>query len=209
MKLKNFLAAMLLVLCAAVCLSAQTQTQPADRNDETNLETQLYLIIGTNQDVDNAKLPAVLESVVKELRATLPFKNYRLATTMINRVKNGGRLDLSWVGGTLSTAIGAASNATPSFSQFKVREVKLVRNADNQPVVQMLGFNFGARIPIQTATGAVAANGAVAPVIAYENTGVSTDISMRESEPVIVGTLNIGPSGDAVILVVAARRTEK
>jgi len=128
---------------------------------------------------------------------------------MINRVKNGGRLDLSWVGGTLSTAIGSTSNATPSFSQFKVREVKLVRNADNQPVVQMLGFNFGARIPVQTATGAVAANGAVAPVIAYENTGVSTDISMRESEPVIVGTLNIGPSGDAVILVVAARRTDK
>jgi hypothetical protein len=209
MKLKNFLTAMLLVLCAAVCLSAQTQPQPADRNEETNLETQLYLIIGTNQDVDNAKLPTVLESVVKELRATLPFKNYRLATTMINRVKNGGRLDLSWVGGTLSTAIGSASNTTPSFSQFKVREVKLVRNADNQPVVQMLGFNFGARIPIQTATGAIAANGAVAATVAYENTGVSTDISMRESEPVIVGTLNIGPSGDAVILVVAARRTEK
>jgi hypothetical protein len=73
----------------------------------------------------------------------------------------------------------------------------------------MLGFNFGARIPIQTATGAVAANGAVAPVIAYENTGVFTDISMREAEPVIVGTLNIGPSGDAVILVVAAKRTDK
>ena len=209
MKLKNLLTAMLLVLCAAVCLSAQTQNQPADRNDETNLETQLYLIIGTNQDVDNAKLPAVLEPVVKELRATLPFKNYRLATTMINRVKNGGRLDLSWVGGTLSTAIGSASNATPSFSQFKVREVKLVRNADNQSVVQMLGFNFGARIPIQTATGAVAANGAVAPVVSYENTGVFTDISMRESEPVIVATLNIGPSGDAVILVVAAKRTDK
>jgi hypothetical protein len=146
---------------------------------------------------------------VKELRATLPFKNYRLATTMINRVKNAGRLDLSWVGGTLSTAIGSASNTTPSFSQFKVREVRLVRNADNQPVVQMLGFNFGARIPIQTATGAVAANGAVAPVIAYENTGVFTDISMREAEPVIVGTLNLGPSGDAVILVVAAKRTDK
>jgi len=28
------------------------------------------------------------------------------------------------------------------------------------------------------------------------------DISMREGEPVVVGTLNIGPSGDAIILVV-------
>jgi hypothetical protein len=72
----------------------------------------------------------------------------------------------------------------------------------------MLGFNFGARIPIQT-PGAIAANGTVAPTVNYEPTGVSTDISMRESEPVIVGTLNIGPSGDAIILVVSAKRTTK
>ena len=208
MKLKNFLTAMLLVLCAAVCLSAQTQTQPADRNDETNLETQLYLIIGTNQDVDNAKLPAVLDPVVKELRATLPFKNYRLATTMINRVKNAGRLDLSWVGGTLSTAIGSASNTTPSFSQFKVRQVKLVYDAQGTPTVQMAGFNFGARIPIQV-SGAIAANGAVAPNFSYESTGLATDISMREGEPVVVGTLNVGPSGDAIILIISAKRTAK
>ena len=86
--------------------------------------------------------------------------------------------------------------------------MKLVRNAENQQIVQMLGFNFGARVPIQT-PGAIAANGQVAPSVAYENTGVSTDISMREAEPVIVGTLNIGPSGDAIILVVSAKRTQK
>ena len=205
MKIKNFLTAMLLVLCAAVWVNAQAQ----DTTDDANLDTQLYLIVGTNQDVDDAKLPASLDLVVKQLRSTLPFKNYRLAATLINRVKNEGRLDLSWIGGPLASQTGAATNVTPSFSQFKVRQVKLVRNAENQQVVQMLGFNFGARIPIQTATGAVAANGAVAPVVAYENTGVSTDISMREAEPVIVGTLNIGPSGDAIILVVSAKRTLK
>jgi hypothetical protein len=32
---------------------------------------------------------------------------------------------------------------------------------------------------------------------------------MREGEPVIVGTLNVGPSGDAIILVVSAKRTPK
>ena len=47
------------------------------------------------------------------------------------------------------------------------------------------------------------------PTINYEPTGVSTDVSMREGEPVIVGTLNIGPSGDAIILVVSAKRTSK
>jgi len=205
MKIRNFFPAMLLVLCAAVCLNVQAAQDPTD---DANLDTQLYLIVGTNQDVEDSKLPAALDGVVKQLRSALPFKNYRLAATLINRVKNEGRLDLSWIGGPLTMPTAAASSVTPSFSQFKVRQVKLLRNAENQQVVQMLGFNFGARIPIQT-PGAIAASGAVALSVAYENTGVSTDISMRESEPVIVGTLNIGPSGDAIILVVSAKRTQK
>ena len=205
MKIRNFFTALLLVLCAAICLNAQVAQEATD---DANLETQLFLIVGTNQDVQDTKMPAALEPIIKQLRSTLPFKNYRLAATLINRVKNEGRLDLSWIGGPLASPTGAASNVTPSFSQFKVRQVKLVRNMENQQVVQMLGFNFGARVPIQT-PGAIAANGAVAPTVAYENTGVSTDISMRESEPVIVGTLNIGPSGDALILVVSAKKTTK
>jgi len=209
--------ALYLTLCAALCLmlatlgvQAQT-TSPAQaetKDDETNLETQLYLILGTNQDVTDSKLPASLDPVIKELRAALPFKNYRLAATLINRVKNDSRLSLSWVGGTLASATPNTPSLTPSFSQFNVRQVRVVRNNAGQHIVQMLGFNFGARIPIQV-SGAIAANGAVAPAFNYENTGLATDISMRESEPVIVGTMNIGPSGDAIILVVAAKRTQK
>ncbi|HSE19005.1 MAG TPA: hypothetical protein VLB46_18240 [Pyrinomonadaceae bacterium] len=202
---KRFLTVTLVVLCL---LAAGVSAYAQDPTDDANLETQLFLIVGTNQDVEDTKLPASLDGIVKQLRSTLPFKNYRLAATLINRVKNEGRLDLSWIGGPLASPTGAASNVTPSFSQFKVRQVKLVRNMENQQVVQMLGFNFGARVPIQT-PGAIAANGAVAPSVAYENTGVSTDISMREAEPVIVGTLNIGPSGDAIILVVSAKKTQK
>ena len=202
---KRVLSITLLALCL---MAASVSVYAQEPSDEANLETQLYLIVGTNQDVDDAKMPAALDSVVKQLRSTLPFKNYRLAATLINRVKNEGRLDLSWIGGPLASPAGAATAVAPSFSQFKVRQVKLVRNNENQQVVQMLGFNFGARIPIQT-PGAIAANGAVAPSVAYEPTGVSTDISMRESEPVVVGTLNIGPSGDAIILVVSAKRTTR
>ena len=207
MKTRNFLSALLLALCLTV-LSLNVHAQAQETNDETNLDTQLYLIVGTNQDVDDSRLPASLEPVVRQLRSTLPFKNYRLAATLINRVKNEGRLELNWIGAPPASPLAAASNVTPSFSQFRVRQVKLVRNAENQPIVQMVGFNFGARIPIQT-TPSLAANGAIAPAFNYEPTGLSTDISMREGEPVIVGTLNVGPSGDAIILVVSAKRTTK
>jgi len=211
MQQQKFLSAILLALCLmAGGLSVKAQSPQPEPTDEINLDTQLYLIVGTNQDVDDTKMPASLDPVIKQLRSSLPFKNYRLAATLINRVKNDGRLDLSWIGGPFAAATGAASTTTPSFSQFKVRQIKLVRDTEGRQVVQMLGFNFGARVPVQSLSpGVVATTGAVAPVINYEPTGIATDISMREAEPVIVGTLNVGPSGDAIILVVAAKRTPR
>lgn len=203
----------ILFLGAAACSehvfaqSSAPEAQSEKQEDEINLDTQLYLLVATNQDVDDAKLPASLEPVVKQLRASLPFRNYRLAATLINRVKNDGRLNLKWIGGPLGSS-GATSAANPSFNEFRVNNVKLFRNAANQPFVRMEGFGFGVRIPIITAS-AVAANGPVAPVVNYESTGLNTDISMREGEPVVVGTLNIGPSGDAIILVMTAKSTNK
>lgn len=220
MRQRKFLAVCaalgLMALGSSVQAQSTTTTQPtqssntaqAEPVDETNLETQLYLIVGTNQDVDDAKLPASLDQVTRHLRASLPFKNYRLSATLINRVRNEGRLNLNWIGGPLALESGATSTMTSSFSQFHVRLVRLVRSSDGQPTVQLQGFYFNTRIPVQSQ--AIAASGAIAPpTFNYENTGLSTDISMREAEPVIVGTLNAGPSGDAIILVVSAKRTQK
>ncbi|HTG87808.1 MAG TPA: hypothetical protein VL907_12265 [Pyrinomonadaceae bacterium] len=196
------------VACLGLNVQAQTTATPQTKQgDETNLETQLYLIVGTNQEVADAKLPSSLDAVVKQMRASLPFKNYRLASTLINRVKNDGRLDLNWIGGPLATSNVSATAPAPSFSYFKVRQVSLVQNSEGQSLVQMLGFNFGTRIPIQT--GAFASADKAFPQINYEGTGLATDISMREGDPVVVGTLNVGPSGDAIILVVSAKRTQK
>ena len=183
--------------------SQSSAAQPKD--DETNLDTQLYLVVGTNQDVGDAKMPAALEGIIKQLRASLPFKNYRLATTLINRVKGDGRLSLRWAGAPLM-ASAAATARTPSFNEFNVQRIRIVDDAEGHKVIRMEGFNFGARIPIETYS-AVASNGNPTPIINYENTGLTTDISMREGEPVVVGTLNVGPSGDAIILVMSAKRT--
>jgi hypothetical protein len=189
---------------------AQTSAAPAQTtrpDDEVNLDTQLYLIVATNQEVGNERLPSALDDVLKQLRASLPFKNYRISATLINRVKNDGKLNLKWIGGPLLGS-AATTSQTPSFNEFRVHNVKLSRDAEGQLKVRMDGFGFGARIPIQSGT-AIASNGPAAPIINYESTGLNTDISMREGEPVIVGTLNVGPSGDAIILVMTAKRALK
>ena len=201
------LLGLILLTLFLVCGSVQAQsTQPEAKEDETNLETQLYIITGTNHEVADSKLPASLDSVVKQLRASLPFKNYRLASTLINRSKNEGRLELSWIGAPLTSLPESTSPATKS--QFRVRQIKLTRNAEGQSIVQMTGFGFNASIPIQVGTTAVAANNPAPPIFNYEGAALTTDISMREGEPVIVGTLNAGPTGDAIILVVSVKRTK-
>jgi hypothetical protein len=203
-----------LLIAAALTISAETAKaqQPAAQtlDAEANLDTQLYLIVGTNQDVDDSRLPPALDGVIKQLRAALPFKNYRLTATLVNRVRNEGRLDLRWIGGPFAAPSGTSSAQTPSFSEFKIGVVKLARNAEGQPIVQMQRFSFGARIPIVTGTTpAQAGAGGGFPIINYDNTGLNTDISLREGEAVVVGTLNAGPSGDAIILVVSAKRTNR
>src|SRR6185436_2409869 len=118
------------------------------------------------------------------------FKNYRLMATLINRVKSEGRLDLRWIGGPLLEPATPATpiGPNPTFSDFVVRQVKLVQDAQGRNMIRMDGFKFGSRIPIQMS--AQVASSGVPPSFNYESTGLNTDISMREGEPVIVGTLN-------------------
>lgn len=210
------LSGFLIAVCAAFFLTAVSMNvhaqaaapaQATSDEDETNLDTQLYLIVGTNQDVADAKLPASLDPVIKKLRASMPFKNYRLAATLMNRVKNGGRLDVKWLGGGFDASPSAEAEMKPSNNHLQIRLIKLIRSTEGPQKVQFQGFNFIARVPVPATT--VATTAGTFPAFNYETTSLATDISMAESTPVIVGTLNINPSGDAIILVITAQRTQK
>jgi hypothetical protein len=187
--------------------ASQSTRPPVQREDDTNLDTQLYLILATNRDIEDAKVPTALEPVLKRLRESLTFKHYNLAATFLNRVKNGGKLDVSWVGGPLLITSSSATG-NPSFNQFGA-VVRLIPDNNGNEIVRMTDFRFGSRVPI--VTGAVgntnaSTGGAAFPVINYESVGLHTDISMREGVPVIAGTLNIGPSSDAIVVAIAVRR---
>jgi hypothetical protein len=202
----------LLVFATAPAAFAQDASQPTrsalSRDDETNLDTQLYLILATNRETEDGRMPLALDAVMKRLHESLPFKHYSLAGTFLNRVRNSGRLDVSWVGGPFLVP-GNAMTTNPSFSQFTAL-VKLSADQGGLEVVRMNDFKFGSRVPIVTAPAnatTASITGNVLPAVSYESIGLRTDISMREGSPVIAGTLNIGSSGDAIVVVVAARRS--
>lgn len=188
--------------------SASSRSQPAaPREDDTNLETQLYLILATNRDTADGKVPSALEPVVSRLHETLAFKHYSLAASFLNRVKHNGRLEMTWVGGPL-LAPASSPMGNPSFNQF-LALVRLATDERGRQVIRMNEFRFGSRVPIITAQATMmnaSTNAPSFPVINYESVGLRTDISMNEGVPVIAGTLNVGPSGDAIIVVISAKR---
>lgn len=204
------------MLCASVSLiafnaSAQESDQPsrttaAPREIDTNLDTQLYLILATNRDAEEGKMPLVLEPVMNQVRESLGFKHYALAATFLNRVGNNGRLEMTWVGGPL-LAPSSSPMGNPSFNQFTAL-VKVVTDEKGRELVRMNDFKFGSRVPIVTAQPPTTTSIGTSsfPVINYESIGLRTDISIREGIPVIAGTLNVGPSGDAIIVVISAKR---
>jgi hypothetical protein len=207
----------LAVLCAAANLMApvavcQESAPPArsarPSTDVTNFDTHLYLILGTNREVVDGKMPAILDPIMKRLRESMAFKHYSLAGTFLNRVTNNERLEVSWVGGPFLLPVSSAIG-NPSFNQFGAT-VRLVKDDRGNELVRMSVFRFGSKVPIFTAQSSmtnVSTAGATFPVVNYESVGLLTDISMREGSPVIAGTLNLGPSGDAIVVVISAKRS--
>jgi hypothetical protein len=213
------------MFCVLVCLAAlivpaqfatAQETSQAPRasteargDDEINLDTQLHLVLASNQPTANARMPALLDPVVRQLQATLPFKNYALAATLLNRVKNGGRLSVRWIGGPLAAPSSASSSLTPSFSDFTIDAVQLGIAADGSRIVRLKGFNFGSHVPVQTGSTVASTGMFPVPSISYEPTGLHTDISLNEGEPVVVGTLNVGPAGDVLVVVISVKRSPR
>ena len=205
----------IVIFAGAQVVLAQESSPPqkpanvAPREDETNLDIQLFLIFATNREVEEGKLPSGLQPVLTRLRDSLNFKHYSLAASLLNRVRHNGRLETTWVGGPLLAPVSSPMG-NPSFNEFTAGRVRVDKDINGREIIQMLDFRFGARVPIITAqptttNASVNAPGGF-PVINYQPVGLKTDISVSEAVPIIAGTLNVGPSGDAIIVVVSAKR---
>jgi hypothetical protein len=205
-----------IVICAGAQAALAQESSPpqkpanvAPREDETNLDIQLFLILATNREVEEGRLPNALQPVLTRLRDSLNFKHYSLAASLLNRVRHNGKLETSWVGGPLGAPVPSPMG-NPSFNEFTAGRVRLDRDVNGREIIQMLEFRYGSRVPIITAqpTTTNASTNAIGgfPVINYQPVGLRTDISLTEGVPVIAGTLNVGPSGDAIIVVVSAKR---
>lgn len=183
-------------------------TTPADaRREEVNHDVQLYLLAASNEPGGRGGVPASLDGVIRQLRAALPFSNYRLASTFLNRVRDGGSLEVSGVGGGSPLAAGAANPNSPTFFSFNLTNVKLITGGGDQPFIRVSRLRFGLKVPVQTATVGGEGGKPSYPVLQYQDTGISTEVSVREGTPTVVGTMTSSRPDEPFILVLTLKRT--
>lgn len=176
------------------------------KREGMNHDVQLHLLAASNEPVGGGNVPPSMEGVIRQLRAALPFSNYRVAATFLNRVGDGGTVEVSGVGG-LPLAAGTANSTSPTFFQFHLSNVRLFAGADGQQFIQVERLRFGLKVPIQTASVSGEGGKTGYPVIQYQDTGITTQVSVREGTPTVVGTLAASQPGESFILVMTLKRT--
>jgi hypothetical protein len=188
---------------APTLASARTVLPSSAAIEEMNYDIQIYLMVGSNESSDRTALPQNLELFVKQLRASLPFNSYRVAATFLNRVKNGGSLQVNGVAGTLFPSSPVPSS--PTFYEFALNDISADASvAGQQQLVQINKFKFTMRVPLATSS-VPGPNNTSVPVINYEPTGINTRVSISEGIPTLVGTMTTGRSDESYILVVTVR----
>jgi hypothetical protein len=208
-----FLPALALALALAWCgvAAAQDGDDPPRKEaprGEINYEVQLHLLVTAEGAEGAAKVPQGLDGVVRQLKSSLPAADYRLAATFINRVRDGGRFDVKTVGG-YPFAAPSSTPLTPAFFQFLLNGIKLADEQSGGGLINVQDFRLGLKVPIQTASVSNDKAGQGYPVIQYEDTGINTQMSVREGEPTLVGTLNTSRPGQLFALVITIKRAGK
>lgn len=208
--------ALLLALALTLIASADVDAQDSDAlrqsapsRPEVNHEVYVHLLATADGGEGGVRVPPSLEPVVRQLKATLPPSDYRLAATFINRVRDNSGFEVKTAGAGLFASAQTPGQFPPSFIQLNLGGVKLIDPAAAQPSININQFRFSMKVPIQTTDVQGDKGAGPYPVIHYEDVGLNTQLSVREGEPTLVGILNSGRPGQLFVIVVTIRRTGK
>jgi Bacterial type II/III secretion system short domain len=156
-----------------------------------SLETRLYLVAATRSN-EPSSVPDFLQPVIKQLQSTLSYRSYRYATTLVNRVNDGGTIESSGVADPLFP-LPAGTPPNKAFYSFSANP-RVATDAAGKEGIQIRKFRFSISTPVQ-----------VGPTTQYRDVGIVTELSLREGETAVVGTANLGSSDEAMIVIVSVK----
>ena len=188
-KLKRF-SVFVIFAMSLCCFCAESFAQETRdvKLAEPSYEVVLQVLVASNAS-DNNQMPSSLAPIVRKLKATFPFADYRLTATYLSRVENGGTIENRGIIQETSTS------TTPTFQDWSLYGVKRVGGAGGQNLIQLGSFQFGTKFPIQLGQAA-----------SYDNTGLKINrLNLAENTPTIIGTMNASKTNELIVLVLTVR----
>ncbi|HEY3137886.1 MAG TPA: secretin N-terminal domain-containing protein [Blastocatellia bacterium] len=155
-----------------------------------DIEFHVHILIASDANIAADEVPAELNDVIKQLKATLKYKSYALMTSSILHAKE--RVGVVNSNGVAESKLFSLERpqGNPIFYQYTLGWPSQDSHSPGGTAIQLSEFRFSMRIPLALGTSN----------IQYENVGFQTPVSLREGEKVIVGTTTLGDKGLVVVL---------
>lgn len=148
-----------------------------------NIELHMHVLIASNTGTSSAEMPAELKDVLAQLRGTLTYKNYELASSVVQRLTQTERMLQGY--GTAEIPSGnAAAPVTAMPYEYYINNLSLVQNATGSPSVQISDFAFTSNIDNR------------------DRARIQTALNLRDGEKVVVGTATL--RNRALVIVLTA-----
>jgi hypothetical protein len=168
-------------LDAAEAAIKRIDKPPAD----IDVEFQIVAASAGGQD----KVPQDLESVVKQLRKTFVYQNYRLVDSMQVRTREGKEASAS--------SVVQSAEANSQVSYYNLHFSPALSGDEKGKVVRLDNLRFTAKIPIAAAPPGTG--------FSYTETGIYQNVDVRDGQKVVVGRANLNGKEGAFFLIVTAK----
>jgi hypothetical protein len=156
-----------------------------------NIDVTIYLMSALGTPSSGA-VPPELEAVVKQLKNTFSYKGYQLIDTEVIRVRAGQGGEVS---GYVNGAPSVDGNRTISEVKFRSASVS---TDEKGRAIRIDSLKVGSKIPVVSGE----------KQYQYIDTGINTDVDIREGQKVVVGKANMDGSDRASIVVLMAKVVE-
>lgn len=163
--------------------SLWAEDQP--RKQAPNIEVTIYLMSALNQP-STVNFPAELEGVMKQLKSMFSYKGYQLIDTQLIRVRAG---EVALASAVINNKTGTDGK---TISQIKFRAS--AQSDEKGRVIHIDALKVGLKLPVP-----------MGAQFQYVDTGISTDVDVREGQKVVVGKANMDGSDRASIVVLTAK----
>jgi hypothetical protein len=161
-----------------------------------NVELTVHLLIASDQDGTSGSLPSDLDAVVKQLKATFPFRSFHALDTLVvrNRDRRAGQVK--------GLAKFDANAPQPSTYTFSYRGATILPDEKGRSIrIDGLKLEAGILVRSQPEGAAVGSYQTI-------DAGFITDVDVREGQKVVVGKAAIGGANSALILVITTKIVE-